>query len=72
MDKQRIPWVKSPCRGCGERSAECHATCEEYKKYAEFVKLRKLGYTEYAVEHQPTHGKKLRIDRYYRKEAKKK
>lgn len=71
MDKQRIKWVKSPCRGCGERSAECHATCEKYKAYAEFVRLRKLGYTEFVEANRPTHSKRKRIDTNYRKGAKK-
>ena len=25
--------IKVPCRGCEERTAECHATCEKYKRY---------------------------------------
>ena len=61
MDK-RIPWVKSPCRGCGERSAECHADCEAYRKYAEFRKLRRLGYTEFVEATKPTHHKKMMMD----------
>lgn len=24
---------QGPCRGCGDRTAECHATCEKYKDY---------------------------------------
>lgn len=71
MNKERIPWVESPCRGCGDRSAECHADCEPYRKYAEFRKLRRLGYTEFVVANQPTHGKKVAMDAAFKKESKK-
>ena len=25
--------TKSPCHGCSERSAECHAKCDAYKEF---------------------------------------
>lgn len=27
-----------PCKGCGERTAECHATCGKYKDFREELK----------------------------------
>ena len=30
--------TKSPCYGCTERNAECHAVCEKYLEYEEIHK----------------------------------
>lgn len=30
--------IDAPCKGCEERSAECHCTCEKYKAYREQCK----------------------------------
>lgn len=27
--------IKSPCRECEDRTAQCHAECEKYKNYVE-------------------------------------
>lgn len=26
--------MKTPCKGCSKRHAECHATCEDYKEFS--------------------------------------
>ena len=33
-----MSYTKSPCFGCTERTAECHAVCEPYKEYEEIHK----------------------------------
>ena len=70
MKEARIPWVKCPCRGCGERSAECHADCKPYKEYAEFQRLRKAGYRDWVDSRRPTHYGKLKMEANFKKEAK--
>lgn len=27
--------MKTPCKDCKDRHAECHATCEKYKRFVE-------------------------------------
>ena len=60
---ERTPWVKNPCRECGERHAGCHGECEAYKAFAEFVRLRKQGIKEYREATEPTHSFKKKIEK---------
>lgn len=39
----------SPCHQCGVRTAECHATCELYKAFAEECEALRTKRNEIAV-----------------------
>lgn len=59
-----------PCKGCEERSAECHATC---KKYAEYRAEREATYEarkrEYTLSINPRaiKGKTEKLKRQHRR-----
>lgn len=38
--------MKCPCKGCKDRSAECHAHCEAYAAYAQNNRERLAAQTE--------------------------
>lgn len=61
--KERTPWVRTPCKGCERRTKDCHGQCEDYAKYREFVALRKAGYKQYVADLEPTEARKKKLRR---------
>lgn len=54
--------VMCPCKGCEERTAECHARC---KKYAAWAKRHKAWLEEVETEKYPEHYEYI-ADKHFR------
>ena len=69
MTEDRIEYVENKCYKCEGRKLGCHSTCEDYKKYKEYLeKIRakeRLGiiYREYQCEN---HERFLKKHKNYR------
>ena len=65
--------MKSPCRGCEERRAECHCHCERYAEYAaECAKKRNARRIECVTrEPSPALARAMRKIEHNRKRGRK-
>ena len=51
--------MKCSCKGCGQRTPECHATCQDYKEWTEWRdernRLRTLDRERFNTQSEAAH-----------------
>lgn len=58
----------TPCYGCADRTAECHATCERYREFSEKCEeARQERHRQESARHAQMDMIMERVDRSYRR-----
>ena len=62
----QIGRTKSPCYGCENRTAECHGSCADYKKYEEIHAQERAAINAERHKENLAYGAPYRTDRELR------